>query len=94
MHAAGVKRSDSDKIAAAVVDLLAEVRRKRGVNYEDLGGLTGLHATSLSLIERHLRKPTFCQSVPDRLRIAGEAVHNRAKCGKPSEQKGLRALLG
>ena len=55
----GVKRSDSDKIATAVVDLLAEVRRKRGVNYEDLGGLTGLHATSLSLIERHLRRPTF-----------------------------------
>lgn len=39
--------------------LLAEARRKVGVNYEDLGGLTGLHATSLSLIERHLRKPTF-----------------------------------
>ena len=54
-----VKLSESDKIATAVVDLLAEARRKRGVNYEDLGGLTGLHATSLSLIERHLRKPTF-----------------------------------
>ena len=54
-----MKRSDSDKISAAAVDLLAEARRKCGVNYEDLGGLTGLHATSLSPIERHLRKPTF-----------------------------------
>ena len=54
-----MKLSDSDRIATTVVDLLAEVRRKNGVNYEDLGGLTGLHATSISLIERHLRKPTF-----------------------------------
>ena len=59
LHREPVKRSDSDKTADAVVDLLAEVRRKVGVNYEDLGGLTGLHPTSLSLIERHLRKPTF-----------------------------------
>ncbi len=59
MHREAVKRSDSEKIATAVVDLLAVARRKMGLNYEDLGGLTGLHATSLSLIERHLRKPTF-----------------------------------
>ncbi len=54
-----MKRHDADKIAAAVVDLLTQKRKERGVNYEDLGGLTGLHATSLSLIERHLRRPTF-----------------------------------
>jgi len=54
-----VKRSESDNIARAVVDLLGEIRRQKSVNFEDLGGLTGLHATSLSLIERHLRKPTF-----------------------------------
>lgn len=54
-----VKRHDADKIASAVVDLLAQKRQEKRVNYEDLGGLTGLHATSLSLIERHLRRPTF-----------------------------------
>ena len=54
-----MKRRDADKISFSVVDFLAQKRREKGVNYEDLGGLTGLHATSLSLIERHLRQPTF-----------------------------------
>ena len=54
-----MKRHNADKIASAVVDLLAQKRQGKGVNYEDLGGLTGLHATSLSLIERGLRRPTF-----------------------------------
>ena len=58
-HAKGVKRRHADQISSAVVDLLAQKRRERGVTYEDLAGLTGLHATSLSLIERHLRNPTF-----------------------------------
>lgn len=54
-----MKRHDAGKIASAVVDLLAQTRQRKRVNYEDLGGLTGLHATSLSLIERHMRRPTF-----------------------------------
>ena len=59
LHREQVKRSDSEKIAAVAVDLLAEVRRNSRMSYEDLGGLTGLHATSISLIERHMRQPTF-----------------------------------
>ena len=58
-HRGGVNRRHADQISSAVVDFLAQKRRERGVNYEDLAGLTGLHATSLSLIERHLRNPTF-----------------------------------
>ena len=58
-HRAGVKRRVADKITAAVVNLLAQKRRELGVNYEELGGSTGLHPTSLSLIERQLRSPTF-----------------------------------
>ena len=54
-----MKRRDADKITAAVVNLLAQKRREIGVNYEELGGSTGLHPTSLSLIERQLRSPTF-----------------------------------
>lgn len=48
-HGGLVKRHDADKIASAVVDLLAQKRQGKGVNYEDLGGLTGLRAASLSL---------------------------------------------
>ena len=59
LHRARVKRSDADKITDAVVDLLAEKRVERSVSYEDLAGLTGMHASSISLIERHLRNPTF-----------------------------------
>lgn len=54
-----MKRHHADKIASVVVDLLAQKRQGKGVNYEDLAGLTGLHATSLSLIGRRLRQPTF-----------------------------------
>lgn len=38
---------------------LADVREKQGLSYEELGGRTGLHPTSLSLIERQKRQPTF-----------------------------------
>lgn len=42
-----------------MVRLLAKARKEQGINYEDLAGLSGLHATSLSLIERRKRQPTF-----------------------------------
>lgn len=54
-----MKRRDADQITTAVIDLLAQGWREIGVNYEELGGSTGLHPTSLSLIERQLRSPTF-----------------------------------
>ena len=40
------------------VDSLACVRKEKGVTFEELGGLTGLHPTALSRIERHERRPT------------------------------------
>ena len=54
-----MKRRPPEKITTGVVRLLARERKKQGINYEDMAGLSGLHATSLSLIERRKRQPTF-----------------------------------
>lgn len=54
-----MKRRPAEKITTGVVRLLAKERRNQGINYEDMAGLCGLHATSLSLIERRKRQPTF-----------------------------------
>ena len=51
-------RRSAEKIVHFAVESLARVRAEKGVSYEELGGLTGLHPTALSRIERHERRPT------------------------------------
>lgn len=58
-----MKQSPADKIGLYVVGRLAEIRQKKGVTFEELGGRTGLHPTSLSLIERGKRQPSFTNLV-------------------------------
>jgi len=53
-----VRRRSAEKIVHLAVESLSRVRGERGVSYEELGGLTGLHPTALSRIERHERRPT------------------------------------
>lgn len=62
-HAARVKPADANAIAREVVVSLALARQKKGLSYEDMAGQTGLHATSISLIERQKRQPTFVNLV-------------------------------
>lgn len=51
-------RRSAEKIVHLAVESLARVRVEKGVSYEDLGGLTGMHPTALSRIERNERRPT------------------------------------
>ena len=52
------RRRSAEKIIHFAVESLACVRLEKGVTFEELGGLTGLHPTALSRIERHERRPT------------------------------------
>ena len=45
--------------AKLVGEVLAELRRKKGVSQEVLSGLAGIGRTHLSAIERGARKPTL-----------------------------------
>jgi len=54
-----VKQSAAEKIAAAAIERLTQLRLKKEISFEELGGRTGLHPTALSLIERRKRQPTF-----------------------------------
>ena len=48
-----------DRISAAVVRLLREAREERGVTGSDLAERSGLNQSTISLMDRGLRKPTL-----------------------------------
>lgn len=48
-----------DRISAAVVRLLREAREERGVTGTDLAERSGLNQSTISLMDRGLRKPTL-----------------------------------
>lgn len=47
-----------DKIAKALIDLIAEERRLQGLTYEQLADRAGIHRTTIALWERQERNPT------------------------------------
>jgi transcriptional regulator with XRE-family HTH domain len=49
----------ADKILQALVKVLRVEREAKGLNYEELGAVTGLHRTTLGLYERGERCPTI-----------------------------------
>lgn len=48
-----------EKMVDSVVDALIEKRQSLGLSHEKLGELTGLHRSTISLIESRKRQPTL-----------------------------------
>ena len=47
------------EIVKVIVKRLAMARQKKGLSYEQLADMTGLHRTGISLIERGERQPSL-----------------------------------
>jgi DNA-binding XRE family transcriptional regulator len=54
------------QIEEGIIDSLSKKRKELGYSYEKLSELTGLHRTSISLIERKKTHPTLlvCLKLP------------------------------
>lgn len=52
-------KAHADRIADRAIALLAEERKRLGLSHEKLAERTGLHRSSISLIESKKRKPTL-----------------------------------
>lgn len=66
----------------AVIDELSKRRRELNYTYEKLAELTGLHRTSLSLIERKKTHPTLqvCLKISEALEIKLSDLIKKAGC--------------
>ena len=53
-----MNETSAEKIAKALVDLIAEERRVQGLTYEQLADRAGIHRTTIALWERQERNPT------------------------------------
>jgi transcriptional regulator with XRE-family HTH domain len=53
-----VNEKSAERIAKALVDLIAEERRVQGLTYEQLADRAGIHRTTIALWERQERNPT------------------------------------
>lgn len=49
----------SERILAEAIALLAAARKKKGLSYQALAEMSGIHRTSISLMERGQLSPTL-----------------------------------
>lgn len=54
-----MNEKSAERIAKALVDLIAEERRIQGLTYEQLADRAGIHRTTIALWERQERNPTL-----------------------------------
>lgn len=54
-----MNKSHAEKIADKAIGLLEQERKRQGLSHEKLAAKTGLHRSSISLIESKKRKPTL-----------------------------------
>ena len=86
----------SEKITTAIIELLADERKRQGLTYEDLAARVGVDRSTIALWERGERSPGFsiilkaCQALG--LELAALLVHAEAKAsGQPSRAMPKRA---
>ena len=86
----------SEKITTAVIELLADERKRQGLTYEDLAARVGVDRSTIALWERGERSPGFsiilkvCQSLG--VELAALLVHAEAKAsGLPPRAMPKRA---
>lgn len=67
------------QIEEAVIDKFAEKRKELGYSYDKVAQLTGLHRTSLSLIERKKIHPTLlvCLKISEALDLKLEELFKK-----------------
>ncbi len=71
-----MKNTKAKATEQAVIKAFAERRKELGYSYEKVGELTGLHRTSISLIERGKVQPTLivCLKLAEALQLKLEDV--------------------
>jgi DNA-binding XRE family transcriptional regulator len=76
-----MKQNKVKSIEQAVIATFKERRKELGFSYERIGELTGLHRTSISLIERGKIQPTLvvCLKISEALNLKLEDLIKKSR---------------
>lgn len=71
-----MQRKKAKAVEQAVIKAFAERRKELGYSYGKLGELTGLHRTSVSLVERGMIQPTLvvCLKIAEAMELKLEDI--------------------
>ena len=76
-----MRDKNAEKTVEIVVDLLKKERQLQGISYRKLGEITGLHRTTISLIERRRQTPTLlvCKKICNAMNISLATIIKKAE---------------
>lgn len=66
-----MKDKNAEKMVSELIVLLQAERQKQGLSYQQLAQISGIHRTTISLIERNMQNPTvlLCKKLANALQV-------------------------
>ena len=77
-----MRDKNAEKMVSELIRLLRAERQKQGISCQKLGEMSGIHRTTISLIEREIQNPTMlvCKKLANALEISlGDLVKKAEK---------------
>lgn len=67
-----MRDKNAEKMVSVLIRLLQAERQKKGLSYQQLSKISGIHRTTISLIEREKQNPTMliCKRLANALEIS------------------------
>ena len=67
-----MKDKNAEKMVAELIRLFQAERQKQGLSYQQLAEISGIHRTTISLIERNMQNPTvlICKKLANALQVS------------------------
>lgn len=76
-----MKDKNAEKMVSELIRLFQAERQKQGLSYQQLAEISGIHRTTISLIERNMQNPTVlvCKKLANALQVSLADLVKRAE---------------